>query len=696
MVGDSPHSLIVNLEQSDAAIYLANRASNGFNCLWVETLCVPYTGGRPNGSLLNGTVPFNRNLANGDFDLTMPNSNYFSHVDTVLNMAATNNLLVLLDPCETGGLLTTMTSNGSNSCWVYGRFLGNRYKNFKNILWISGNDYSQAEWSIPTNDICVTALARGIASVDTNHIQTVELSADYPYPDSLSDTRWWPIISLNLVYDYSQTYAGCYRAYERTNRVPLFNGEQHYESEDSGNFQDNIETGTPLVLRHQEYWTMLSGATGQLYGNHYIWPFIGGWQDNLNTEGVQELQHNTTLFQVRPWWSLVPDTNHTVLTGGYGTFATNGLISTNDYATAARTTNGGLVIAYVPTSRTISVNMAKMSAPAIARWFDPTSGSFETIPGSPFTNSGVLNLTTPGNNTVGDSDWVLVLETNVPPIAVVPEFVQENQVTLAAPAGQVTAAYPLPQTAGNANMVIVGWHNSLAYILSVTDSAGNPYHAAIPSVHGNGLSQAFFFDLNIAGRSNAVTVKFSQPVALPSLSVLEYSGLPRSNSFGSGMSAFGRSAMASGGAVATTVNNEMLICAGYTTNQSMVSGAGFIQRTGAGAGVLVEDQFAPSPGTFRGTATLNSNSWVMQIVSFKAENPLIPPPITSLTRSNNNLLLKFSTVPGQTYLLEACTNLAAAWYPVGNTVSGTGELIQMTDTNAAGGPVRFYRVKVVN
>ncbi len=410
MVGDSPHSLIANLNQTDAATYLANRATNGFNSLWVEALCFPYVGGRANGSLLNGTLPFTRTLTGGYYDLTAPNPTYFAYVDTVLNMAATNNLLVLLDPCETGGWLATMTNNGSNSCWTFGQYLGNRYKGFSNVVWLSGNDYDVVQWSIHTNDVCVTALARGIASADANHLQTVELGSDYAQPDSLSDANWWPIIALNLVYDYSQTYAGCYHAYSRTNFVPLFNGEQHYESEVNGFPTDNVEMGTPLVLRHQEYWTMLSGAAGQLYGNKYIWPFSSGWQTNLNTVGVQQLQYNTALFQSRAWYNLVPDMNHTLVTAGYGTFATNGLISTNNYVTAASTPDGTLGVIYIPTSSTITVAMSAMAGLTTALWYDPTAGSYTTASGSPFTNSGTHQFTTPGNNSGGAPDWVLVLQ----------------------------------------------------------------------------------------------------------------------------------------------------------------------------------------------------------------------------------------------------------------------------------------------
>ena len=105
MVGDSPHSLIVNLSSSDAAAYLADRAAHGFNSLWVELLCVGYTGGRADGSLLDGTKPFTKTLpGTTSYDLTAPNEAYFAHVDQVIRMAATNGIVVLLDPIETGGM----------------------------------------------------------------------------------------------------------------------------------------------------------------------------------------------------------------------------------------------------------------------------------------------------------------------------------------------------------------------------------------------------------------------------------------------------------------------------------------------------------------------------------------------------------------------------------------------------------------
>ena len=138
-----------------------------------------------------------------------------------------------------------------------------------------------------------------------------------------------------------------------------------------------LDYGSPATLRRQEYWTMLSGAAGQLYGNHYTWTFTSGWQSNLDTPGVAQLQYVTGLFAPREWYNLVPDQNHTVVTAGYGTFSSSGSIGANNYLTAARTPDGALVMAYMPTIRTITVNMSNLSGTATAQWYDPTNATYQ-------------------------------------------------------------------------------------------------------------------------------------------------------------------------------------------------------------------------------------------------------------------------------------------------------------------------------
>jgi hypothetical protein len=75
---------------------------------------------------------------------------------------------------------------------------------------------------------------------------------------------------------------------------------------------------------------------------------------------------------------------------------------------AAKTADGRLGVAYVPTATTVTVNIGAMTLPITARWFDPTNGTYKVI--KTYTTAERPELKTPGPNSAGDSDWVLILE----------------------------------------------------------------------------------------------------------------------------------------------------------------------------------------------------------------------------------------------------------------------------------------------
>jgi hypothetical protein len=411
MVGDSPHSVFSNLSSADAAAYLADRAARGINTLWVNMLCIRPVEGRRDGSLLDGTKPFTRTIPGTSYyDLTATNEAYFDHVAQVIRIAATHGIVMMSDPLETAGWLPTARANGPDRCRTYGRYLGKRYVEFPNIIWLHGNDFQK--WSDPANDAVITAVALGIKDEDPNHLHTVELN--YQASCSLDDPNWAPIVGLNLAYTYYATYAEVLHGYNQSAKMPVFMGEANFEYERN----DGEDGGTPHVLRMQEYWTMLSGATGQLYGNKYIWRFLPGWKDYLDSPGIVQLGYMAKLFQTRKWYDLVPDQSHAFVDAGYGHFISTGPPATataarfadNDYVTAALTRDGRLAMAYLPQGGTIRVALGKLQGGITARWFDPTNNQFRTIAGSPFSNRGKQQFTPPGKNSAGDPDWVLVLE----------------------------------------------------------------------------------------------------------------------------------------------------------------------------------------------------------------------------------------------------------------------------------------------
>jgi len=215
--------------------------------------------------------------------------------------------------------------------------------------------------------------------------------------------------------------------------------EANYEFENLA-----ADVGSTQNLRRQEYWAMLSGAAGQLYGSAHTWQLQKGWEANLDTSGVIQLSYMKNLFVSRKWPDLVPDQIHTVVTAGYDSFSCDvgkfaayvskdpdslmarafgrirrysgiGSITSNTCATAARTSDGSLVIVYMPTVRAITVDMSKLAGTTTtARWYDPTSGEYADVKGSPFANEGSREFIPSGANKSGQGDWVLVLEASPP------------------------------------------------------------------------------------------------------------------------------------------------------------------------------------------------------------------------------------------------------------------------------------------
>jgi hypothetical protein len=397
VAGDAPQSLIVNLSEADADFYLADRQAHGFNTLWINLLCNTYTGGRSDATTYDGIAPFTT-----PGDLATPNEAYFQRADAMIRLAAKYGLNVLLDPIETGGWLSILDANGDSKDRAYGQYVGNRYKGFDNIIWMSGNDFQT--WRNAADDAAVAAAALGIRDVDTRHIQTVEL--DFITSSSTDDPTWSPLIALDSAYTYYPTYAQVLKSYNRARPLPVYLVEGVYEFESN----NQAHQATTATLRRQEYWTNLSGATGQLYGNHYTWTFEMGWKDKLDSPGALQMPHVRELLASRAWFSLVPDQSHSVVTAGYGTMIATGNVDDSDYVTAARTPDGSLVMAYMPTARTISVDMTKLRGPARAQFYDPSNGTYAAVAGSPLPNTGTHTFMPPGPNGDGDGDWVLVLE----------------------------------------------------------------------------------------------------------------------------------------------------------------------------------------------------------------------------------------------------------------------------------------------
>jgi Domain of unknown function (DUF1929)/Bacterial Ig domain/Glucodextranase, domain B len=247
--------------------------------------------------------------------------------------------------------------------------------------------------------------------------------------------------------------------------------------------------------------------------------------------------------------------------------------------------------------------------------------------------------------------WILtaltVLLCPLPIVAQTPapiNFIQGNYSVPQTPQATVTVAYPAAQSAGNINLVVVGWNDAKATVTSVSDSKGNSYTRAVgPTVRANRATQSIYFAPNIsaaAANSNIVTVRFSVAASFPDIRILEYSGLDPVSPLVGGVGATGSSTTTNSGSLTTTVPNVLLVGANVVANLTTGPGAGFTSRMITDPNSdIVEDRVVTTIGSYSATAPQSpSGYWVMQMVAFKAAtigSDTIPPAVAITSHTNN-------------------------------------------------------------
>lgn len=390
--GDTAWSLIVQLSQANADTYLLDRAQKGFNLVLVNLIDNKFATNAP--ANIAGQAPF---TTPGNFNT--PNEAYFAHADWVINKAAEKGIVILLAPlylgyaCGSEGWCNEVKASSLSTMRNYGRYVGNRYKNFPNIIWLIGGDTDPVANGVAAK---VREFVAGIQEFDNNHLFTAHVGPEQAAMDVWSNEAW---LDLNNIYTYSDAYPAALAQFNRTGaKKPFFLMETYYENEHSS---------TPLSLRRQAYWTVLSGGiVGHIFGNCPMWHFNapsgssfctgGTWQSQLGSTGASTLAYVGRLFASRAFYKLVPDQGHTVLTDGFQ--------SGGNYAAAARASDGSSIIAYIPTSRTVTINLSQIAGDsARAWWFNPRTALATLIDTYP--TSRKANFTPPDAN-----DWVLVLD----------------------------------------------------------------------------------------------------------------------------------------------------------------------------------------------------------------------------------------------------------------------------------------------
>lgn len=389
LVGDAAWSGIVQLTDAQIRTYLLDRAGRGFNCVLVEL--VEHLFGANSPSNIDNVSPWT------GATWSTPNNTYFQRADLFLRTARDLGIYVILSPLYLGfsgteeGWDTEVAAASTGTMQAWGEYCAGRYGGYSNLIWCIGGDQNASSYLTKIN-----AFVTGIHNVTSAHLMTFHDARGTLGSDNLSGASW---LTLESTYTSNLTLTSLGTDAYATAK-PHINIEARYENDSSGiNAQG---------LRAQAYWAILAGGVGHIFGNDPIWHFAhdgvtADWVNALDDAGSVNMTHLRNLFAAYSWSGLVPDTGHSFLTSGYGT------IDTADYAGCGKNAGGTLAIIYMPSNRTMTVDMSQMAGSTTARWYDPTNGSYTSDAASPVAASGTHQFSRAGANAGGAQDWVLVL-----------------------------------------------------------------------------------------------------------------------------------------------------------------------------------------------------------------------------------------------------------------------------------------------
>ncbi len=282
-------------------------------------------------------------------------------------------------------------------------------------------------------------------------------------------------------------------------------------------------------------------------------------------------------------------------------------------------------------------------------------------------------------------------------------FVQGNFADPQTPQTSLTVVFNAAQTAGNLNVVAVGWNDTKAVVNSVVDSKGNVYALAVgPTKRTTILTQSIYYAKNVAAGTNSVTVNFSVAASFVDLRIAEYSGIDTSNPLDVAIGANGSNNSSSSGAITTTNANDLIVGANMVFTSTIGAGTGFTsRRITTPDGDIFEDKVVTAVGSQTATAPLSgAGGWVMQLAAFKAavlsgdtQAPTAPSNLAataaSMTQINLSWTAATDNVAVTSYLIERCAGAGCSNF----AQIGTSATTSFNSTGLSAQQSYSYRVR---
>ncbi len=388
---------LYKLAPTDVNRYLDDRVARGFNLIQGPVL-------------LHDNVGAEATNFRGDHntDPLQPTAAWFSHIDAIIDAAAQRGLYiapVVVWGDSVGALGATLQQRIANA-GTFGRWLGERYRDRTNVIWIVGGEYGLAGYGTEQKQVW-NALGNGLRTGSSQQalitIHPASLEGWQSSSNMFQNAGW---LSFNMLQSSNSGNTGAGADnwhlvsvdYQQSPVHPVIDGEAHYEG---------LTGWDAFGVRRRAYWSVFAGAFGHTYGSisvaicHRAGDDTSEgadvpWDDELNLPGARQMVHLRRLMESRPMLKRVPGDGMLVSPLG----------NLPNRIAATRDSLGRYAMIYVPQrNKTFIVNTNPVKGQRTrAWWYDCRTGA--TRGAGRFPHGGVRIFTTPDEG----QDWVLVLD----------------------------------------------------------------------------------------------------------------------------------------------------------------------------------------------------------------------------------------------------------------------------------------------
>jgi Protein of unknown function (DUF4038)/Putative collagen-binding domain of a collagenase len=413
-LGDTGWEMLHRLDRNEMEHYMRNRSGKGFTVIQTVIL----------GEIDGLTFPnMEDNLPFEDFDPSRPNEGFFELVDYAVRQAEEFGLVLALLPTwhsyvlpGSHPLLNEEAVFNPENAYAYGKFLGERYKDASNIVWVLGGDWPAG----PQIEIW-DAMAKGLEDGELGaHLITYHPRGQQTSSTWLHNREW---LDFNMVQTGHQApsfnvYDWIYNDYMLTPAKPVVNGEPAYE--DIGIWFNPVNgRHDDYEVRKQAYWSVFAGAFGHTYGNNNIWQINRNdessriwpnksWDKALESPGAGQLGYLRRLMESRPFLSRIPDQG--ILPGENPSYASDHIQVTRDGTPGGK--DASYIMAYIPYYKSFKLKTDVIQAGKLkVWWFNPQTG--HAFPQGIIENSGEYefsNWDPMFKEGEGGPDWVVVID----------------------------------------------------------------------------------------------------------------------------------------------------------------------------------------------------------------------------------------------------------------------------------------------